>query len=74
MRKICHPEEPTCLRQVKGEMNAEIDIDSIGFIFLFIRRGCDFFDFYGFDTPNQKIFQNSHKAVILSEAPLRSIA
>jgi hypothetical protein len=39
-----------------------------------IPRGCDFFDFYGFDTPNQKIFQNSHKAVILSEAPLRSIA
>jgi hypothetical protein len=31
--QLCHPEEPTCLRQVKSEMNAEIDIDSIGFIF-----------------------------------------
>jgi hypothetical protein len=30
---LCHPEESTCLRQVKSEMNAEIDIDSIGFIF-----------------------------------------
>jgi hypothetical protein len=39
-----------------------------------IPRGCDFFDFCGFDTPNPKIFQNPHKAVILSEAPRRSIA
>jgi hypothetical protein len=30
--------------------------------------------FCGFDPPNQKIFQNPHKAVILSEAPRRSIA
>jgi hypothetical protein len=32
-RTLCHPEERTCLRQVKSEMNAEIDIDSIGFVF-----------------------------------------
>jgi hypothetical protein len=29
-----------------------------------IPRGCDFFDSCGFYKPNQKIFQNSHQAVI----------
>jgi hypothetical protein len=29
----CHPQPSTCLREVKGEMNAEIDIDSIGLFF-----------------------------------------
>jgi hypothetical protein len=54
--RICHPEEPTCLWQVKGGMNAEIDIDSIGFVFCSLGEVVTFFDFCGFDTPNQKIF------------------
>jgi len=28
----CHPERPTCPRQIKTEMNAEIDMDTTGFI------------------------------------------
>src|SRR5258708_33828546 len=30
-----------------------------------IPRGCDFFDFLIFGTPNRNVFQNSHKTVIL---------
>jgi len=41
--------------------------------FFVIPRGCDFF-FSVFGTPNQKVFQNFHKTVILSEAPRGSIA
>src|ERR1700691_4803170 len=66
--------EPTCLWQVKGGMNAEIDIDSIGFVFCSLGELVTFLIFRVFDTPNRKIFQNSQKAVILSEAPRRSIA
>jgi hypothetical protein len=54
-------------------MNAEIDIDSIGLVFCSLGAAVTF-DFCGSDAPNQKIFQNSHRAVILSEAPRRSIA
>jgi hypothetical protein len=52
---FCHPEEPTCLWQVKGGMNAEIDIDSIGFVFCSL-GACDFFDFRVFFTPNRLLF------------------
>ena len=39
-----------------------------------IPRGCDFLIFVLFGTLNQNVFQNSHKAVILSEAPRGSTA
>jgi hypothetical protein len=43
--------------------------------FLFvIPRGCDFFDFSCFWYTPADVFQNSHKTVILSEAPRESIA
>jgi hypothetical protein len=53
---LCHPEEPTCLRQVKSEMNAEIDIDSIGFIFCSLGELVTFLIFRVFFTPNRLLF------------------
>jgi len=39
-----------------------------------IPRACDFFDLSVFCTPQPDVFNLHHKAVILSEAPRRSIA
>ena len=41
---------------------------------LVIPRACDFFDLSVFCTPQPDVFNLHHKAVILSEAPRRSIA
>jgi hypothetical protein len=54
-KQICHPEEPTCLWQVKGGMNAEIDIDSIGFVFCSLGEVVIFLIFRVFVTPNQTV-------------------
>jgi hypothetical protein len=55
-QQICHPEEPTCLWQVKGGMNAEIDIDSIGFVFCSLGELVTFLIFRVFFTPNRLLF------------------
>jgi hypothetical protein len=62
---LCHPEAKPRDLQYRGPF---VEMFSV------ILRGCDFLIFLVFSTPNRNVFQNSHKTVILSEAPRGSIA
>jgi hypothetical protein len=53
---FCHPEEGASLRQVKSEMNAEIDIDSVRFIVCSFGEVVIILIFHAFGTPHSEYF------------------